>query len=111
MEKKTILTLDQVKEIEKTYPTPFHIYDEKGIRENAKAVKEAFAWNKGYREYFAVKATPNPYKYFLLDLSTLNCIIDTLFRQVFTLSKKRTPFISVLYNNQIIISAKHPSYI
>ena len=41
MEKKTILTLDQVKEIEKTYPTPFHIYDEKGIRENARALKKA----------------------------------------------------------------------
>ena len=60
MEKKTILTLDQVKEIEKTYPTPFHIYDEKGIRENARALKKAFSWNKGYREYFAVKATPTP---------------------------------------------------
>lgn len=43
------------------YPTPFHIYDEKGIRENAKALKEAFAWNKGYKEFFAVKATPNPF--------------------------------------------------
>ena len=42
------------------YPTPYHLYDEKGIRDNAKAVKEAFAWNKGYREYFAVKACPNP---------------------------------------------------
>ena len=61
MKKKTILTLDQVKEIEKTYPTPFHIYDEKGIRENARALKKAFSWNKGYREYFAVKATPNPF--------------------------------------------------
>ena len=48
-------------EIAAKIPTPFHIYDEKGIRENAKAVKEAFSWNKGFREYFAVKATPNPY--------------------------------------------------
>ena len=47
MEKKPILTLEQVKEIEKTYPTPFHIYDEKGIRENARALKKAFSWNKG----------------------------------------------------------------
>ena len=61
MEKTPILTLEQVKEIEKTYPTPFHIYDEKAIRENARALKEAFSWNKGYREYFAVKATPNPF--------------------------------------------------
>ncbi|MDE6421650.1 MAG: diaminopimelate decarboxylase [Lachnospiraceae bacterium] len=55
------MTKEQIAEIVKTYPTPFHIYDEKGIRENAKAVKEAFSWNPGFREYFAVKATPNPY--------------------------------------------------
>ena len=60
MEKKPFVTLAQVEEIAKTYPTPFYLYDEKGIRDNAKAVKEAFAWNKGYREYFAVKACPNP---------------------------------------------------
>ena len=42
-------------------PTPFHIYDEKGIRENAAKVKQAFAWNKGFKEFFAVKATPNPF--------------------------------------------------
>ena len=50
MKKDTFVTLDQIKEITKTYPTPFHLYDEKGIRENAKAVKEAFAWNPGFRE-------------------------------------------------------------
>ncbi len=61
MPKKTFVTLDQIKEITRTYPTPFHLYDEKGIRENASKLKEAFAWNKGYREYFAVKATPNPF--------------------------------------------------
>ena len=61
MKKEPFVTLEQLKEIEKTYPTPFHLYDEKGIRENAKALKEAFAWNPGYREYFAVKATPNPF--------------------------------------------------
>ena len=61
MEKKPFVTKEQIAEIVKTYPTPFHIYDEKGIRENAKAVKEAFSWNPGYKEYFAVKATPNPY--------------------------------------------------
>ena len=61
MEKKPFVTKSQVEEIVKTYPTPFHLYDEKGIRENAKKVKEAFAWNPGFREYFAVKATPNPY--------------------------------------------------
>ena len=61
MEKKTILTFEQVQELEKKYPTPFHIYDEKAIRENARALKKAFSWNKGYREYFAVKANPNPF--------------------------------------------------
>ena len=61
MSKKPFVTKEQVEEIVKTYPTPFHLYDEKGIRENAKALKEAFAWNPGYKEYFAVKATPNPF--------------------------------------------------
>ena len=60
MEKRPFITKDKLEEITKVYPTPFHLYDEKGIRENAKAVKEAFAWNKGFKEYFAVKATPNP---------------------------------------------------
>lgn len=61
MEKKPFLSLDKAKEIIKDIPTPFHIYDEKGIRENARALNKAFSWNKGYKEYFAVKATPNPY--------------------------------------------------
>ncbi len=59
--KKPIITKTQLEEIVKKYPTPFHIYDEKGIRENCRALREAFAWNKGYKEFFAVKATPNPY--------------------------------------------------
>ena len=50
-----------MEEIVKQFPTPFHLYDEKGIRENARKVNAAFAWNKGFKEYFAVKATPNPY--------------------------------------------------
>ena len=61
MEKKPFVTKEQIEEITKTYPTPFHLYDEKGIRENARRLKKAFAWNKGFKEYFAVKATPNPY--------------------------------------------------
>lgn len=61
MKKKPFVTLEKLQEIAAQYPTPFHLYDEKGIRENAKALKEAFAWNPGFREYFAVKATPNPY--------------------------------------------------
>ena len=59
--KKTFVSLEQVQEMVKNYPTPFHLYDEKGIRENAKCVNEAFSWNKGFREYLAVKANPNPF--------------------------------------------------
>lgn len=61
MSKTPFVTLEQIKEITKTYPTPFHIYDEKGIRQNAMNLKKAFSWNKGFKEYFAVKATPNPF--------------------------------------------------
>ena len=74
MEKKPFVTKEQIEEIVKTYPTPFHIYDEKGIRENVKKLKEAFSWNKGYKEYFAVKATPNP---FLINiLKEYDCGVD-----------------------------------
>ena len=58
--KKPFFTPEKLEETISKYDTPFHIYDEKGIRENAKKVNEAFAWNKGFKEYFAVKATPNP---------------------------------------------------
>ncbi|HBH96035.1 MAG TPA: diaminopimelate decarboxylase [Ruminococcaceae bacterium] len=61
MEKKPFITKEKIEEIVKKYPTPFHIYDEQGIRENARRLKAAFAWNRGFREYFAVKATPNPF--------------------------------------------------
>ena len=60
MSKKPFLTLEKAQEIAKVYPTPLHIYDEVGIRKTARAMKEAFSWNKGFKEYFAVKATPNP---------------------------------------------------
>ena len=61
MTKKPFVTKEKIEEIAKEIPTPFHLYDERGIRENAQAVKEAFAWNRGFREYFAVKANPNPF--------------------------------------------------
>ena len=60
MKKEPFVSKEQLEEIVKKYPTPFHLYDEKGIRANAQAVKDAFSWNKGYKEYFAVKAEPNP---------------------------------------------------
>jgi diaminopimelate decarboxylase len=60
VKKKAFVTKELVEEIVKSYPTPFHIYDEAGMRENVLALKEAFSWNPGYREYFAVKANTNP---------------------------------------------------
>ncbi len=59
-EKKPFVTKEQAEEIAKQYPTPIHLYDEKGIRENARRLYQAFSWNKGFKEYFAVKATPTP---------------------------------------------------
>ncbi|MCI6952021.1 MAG: diaminopimelate decarboxylase [Christensenellales bacterium] len=53
-------TKDQMERIVRNYPTPFHIYDAEGIRENVRKLQKAFAWNPGFREYFAVKALPNP---------------------------------------------------
>ncbi|MCR5773754.1 MAG: diaminopimelate decarboxylase [Lachnospiraceae bacterium] len=61
MNKTPFLTKEKAEEIAAKYGTPYHVYDEDGIRKNAKAVKEAFSWNKGFKEYFAVKATPNPF--------------------------------------------------
>lgn len=61
MKKEVFVTKEQLDAITGAYPTPFHLYDEKGIRENVKALKEAFSWNPGYKEYFAVKACPNPF--------------------------------------------------
>lgn len=74
MPKKTFVTLEQLKEINKTYPTPFHLYDEAGIRENVEKLNKAFSWNKGFKEYFAIKATPNP---FLINiLKEYGCGVD-----------------------------------
>ena len=58
--KQPFVTLEQLQEIVKQYPTPLHLYDERGIRENVRKLRQAFAWNRGFREFFAVKATPNP---------------------------------------------------
>jgi diaminopimelate decarboxylase len=60
-EKKCPLNREQLEELTKKFPTPFHLYDEAAIRANARALKAAFAWNPGFKEYFAVKAAPNPY--------------------------------------------------
>jgi diaminopimelate decarboxylase len=61
MKKIPFLTLEKAKEIREQIPTPFYVYDETGIRANARLLKAAFSWNPGFREYFAVKATPNPF--------------------------------------------------
>lgn len=61
MKKRPFITLEQAQKIKADVPTPFHLYDEAAIRKNARRLNNAFGWNKGYKEYFAVKATPNPY--------------------------------------------------
>ena len=58
--KTPFISREKLAEITEQFPTPFHLYDEKGIRERARALHEAFSWNPGFKEYFAVKATPNP---------------------------------------------------
>ncbi|MCI3917913.1 diaminopimelate decarboxylase [Streptococcus intermedius] len=58
--KEPYISRERLAEITAQFPTPFHLYDEKGIRETARALHEAFSWNQGFKEYFAVKATPNP---------------------------------------------------
>ena len=58
--KTPFVTLEKLREITAAYPTPFHLYDEAGIRDCARRIRAAFAWNPGFKEYFAVKATPNP---------------------------------------------------
>jgi len=73
MKKVPFITLEKAQEIIQQFPTPFHLYDEAGIRANARALKAAFAWNKGFREYFAVKATPNPYILKLLHEEGCGC--------------------------------------
>ncbi len=60
-EKKYPLNRQELESLTERFPTPFHLYDEQGIRENAQRLKAAFSWNPGFKEYFAVKATPNPY--------------------------------------------------
>ncbi len=61
MQKRPFTSKEKLEEIAARFPTPFHLYDEAGIRRNAEALKAAFSWNKGFKEYFAVKATPNPF--------------------------------------------------
>jgi diaminopimelate decarboxylase len=73
MKKIPFLTLEKAKEIREQIPTPFYVYDEAGIRANARALKAAFSWNPGFREYFAVKATPNPFLLKILHEEACGC--------------------------------------
>ena len=58
--KTPFVTREQLESLTQEFPTPFHLYDEAGIRETSRALHQAFAWNEGFKEYFAIKATPNP---------------------------------------------------
>ncbi len=72
--KSCFITKEKADEIAAKYPTPFYVYDEKGIENNLKDVLSAFSWNKGFKEFFAVKATPNPT--LLKLLKKLGCGVD-----------------------------------
>ncbi|MGA2764727.1 MAG: diaminopimelate decarboxylase, partial [Spirochaetia bacterium] len=60
-DKRLPFSREKIEKVIEEHPTPFHIYDEKAIRENARALKKAFSWASGFREFFAVKALPNPH--------------------------------------------------
>ena len=75
MKKRAFVTRELIEEVVKTYPTPFHIYDERGIRENARALQEAFSWNRGYKEFFAVKASPNPFLMGILKMQDRKSVV------------------------------------
>lgn len=77
---------EKIKRIEKTFPTPFYLYDEKGIVNCVEKIKQAFSWNKGYKEYFAVKATPNPA--ILKILHSLGCGLDCASSTELTMAQK-----------------------
>lgn len=72
--KTPFISAKELEKITTEFPTPFHLYDEKGIREKARALNKAFSWNKGFKEYFAVKATPTPA--ILKILQEENCGVD-----------------------------------
>ena len=91
MKKTPFVTLEKVQEITGKYPTPFHLYDEKGIRENAQALKEAFAWNKGFKEFFAVKATPNPFLIKILQPYSCRILIRNGLGVAFTAKNSLNP--------------------
>ena len=73
--KTPFVTCEQLESLTQEFPTPFHLYDEAGIRETARALHQAFAWNEGFKEYFAIKATPNPS--ILKILQEEGCGVDT----------------------------------
>jgi hypothetical protein len=106
MEKKAFVTKEMIEKIAEKYPTPFHIYDEKGIRENAKALKEAFAWNKGYKEFFAVKATPNPFHHRYETVGIFFCdLFNHFFGNKCLFFHKYLLCIYLIYSNALLISS------
>ena len=86
MTKTPFITADKLEQITAEFPTPFHLYDEKGIRETARAVNAAFSWNPGFKEFFAVKATPNPA--ILKILKEEGCGVDCATDTELVMSKK-----------------------
>ncbi|CAM4129738.1 diaminopimelate decarboxylase [Streptococcus penaeicida] len=94
--KEPFISLEALEDICQDYPTPFHLYDEKGIREKARALNQAFAWNPGFKEYFAVKATPTPA--ILKILQEENCGVDCA-TEVELMMSKELGFSDIMFSS------------
>ncbi|WP_161978789.1 diaminopimelate decarboxylase [Streptococcus sp. S784/96/1] len=94
--KVPFISASELETITAQFPTPFHLYDEKGIREKARALNKAFAWNKGFKEYFAVKATPTPA--ILKILQEENCGVDCA-TEVELLMSRKLGFTDIMFSS------------
>ena len=103
MQKKPFVNLDKLNEIISEYPTPFHLYDEAGIRATAKAVNNAFSWNPGFREYFAVKAAPNPHLMKLLKEFDFGSDCSSMAVSTAQVSQSN-PYLALSYPISLIVS-------
>ena len=83
MQKMPFVSFEKLQEITAKYPTPFHLYDETGIRRTARGLADAFSWNDGFREYFAIKAWPNPYILQILKEEGYVCSVTPVLAVVF----------------------------
>lgn len=102
--KTPFISAQELEQITAQYPTPFHLYDEKGIREKARALNQAFAWNKGFKEYFAVKATPTPA--ILKILQEENCGVDCA-TEVELLMSHKMGFTDIMFSSNNTLAREY----